>query len=276
MARVRTRKGQSATEHGLTVSEIRARLANADRSEYEALKRSLSSDTRAGVKQALRSCEKRLDAASAELSRVKKLYEFQESLAEGKGEGFVLGIDEVGRGSIAGPLAAGGVVLPQEPLLLGINDSKQLSPAAREEIAAQIRETALFAAVEYVAPEAIDMQGMTASLKQAFSAVIARCESAGFPIACVLLDGNPIHVDPREVNVVKGDAKCASIACASIIAKVERDALMVSYAEEYPEYGFDGNKGYASAEHVEAIKRVGLCPIHRKTFCTGFLQETLF
>ena len=85
-----------------------------------------------------------------------------------------------------------------------------------------------------------------------------------------------MHFDEREVNVVKGDGKCASIAAASIVAKVERDALMCRFAESYPEYHFDANKGYASQAHIDAIKRVGLSPIHRKSFCTAFTQETLF
>ena len=92
----------------------------------------------------------------------------------------------------------------------------------------------------------------------------------------VLLDGNPLHMDPREVNVVKGDGKCASIAAASIVAKVERDALMCEYARQYPEYDFSSNKGYASVAHIQAIKDHGLCPIHRASFCHAFTQESLF
>ena len=92
----------------------------------------------------------------------------------------------------------------------------------------------------------------------------------------ILLDGNPLRLDEREVNVVKGDAQCASIAAASIVAKVERDALMRSYAQRYPEYGFESNKGYASAQHIEAIREHGLSPIHRASFCTAFAQQSLF
>ena len=105
---------------------------------------------------------------------------------------------------------------------------------------------------------------------------IAALEAQGLAVDMALLDGNPLHFDSRERNVVKGDAKCASIAAASIVAKVERDGLMCKMDERYPGYGFAGHKGYASAEHIAAIKEKGLSPIHRATFCRGFLQESLF
>ena len=105
---------------------------------------------------------------------------------------------------------------------------------------------------------------MTASLITAFRRALAAIEAAGIVPSVVLLDGNPLHMDKRELNVVKGDAQCASIAAASIGAKVERDALMDRYAQEYPEYHFDSNKGYASASHIEAIKQVGFALASRK------------
>ena len=130
--------------------------------------------------------------------------------------------------------------------------------------------------VEYVEAADIDAAGMTASLVTAFRHALAHIETAGVRPDVVLLDGNPLRLDDREVNVVKGDCRCASIAAASIVAKVERDALMCRYAEDYPEYGFDSCKGYASPAHIEAIKRFGLTPLHRATFCTAFTQPTLF
>jgi ribonuclease HII len=130
--------------------------------------------------------------------------------------------------------------------------------------------------VQHIQPDEIDAGGMTASLRVAFSRAVRAIEQGGCIPQTVLLDGNPLHMDPREVNVVKGDARCASIAAASIIAKVERDAIMVEYARSYPEYGFERNKGYASAEHRQAIGEYGLCPIHRVSFCSAFTQDTLF
>jgi ribonuclease HII len=117
---------------------------------------------------------------------------------------------------------------------------------------------------------------MTACLKTAFSRAIADIERQGVQVDRVLLDGNPLGIDKREVNVIKGDAQCACIAAASIIAKVARDTLMESYAKLYPSYGFEKNKGYGSAAHMDAISRFGLSPIHRRSFCHFYEQQTLF
>ena len=130
--------------------------------------------------------------------------------------------------------------------------------------------------MKYVAAVVIDAVGMTASLVTAFRRALAAIEEAGVHPDVVLLDGNPLHMDDREVNVVKGDCRCASIAAASIVAKADRDALMCRLAKEYPAYGFEAHKGYASPEHIEAIRRHGLTPVHRVTFCTSFMQATLF
>ena len=115
----------------------------------------------------------------------------------------------------------------------------------------------------------------TANLR-AIAAIEEQLSAKGASLDAVLLDGNAQHLDAREVNIVKGDGKCASIAAASIIAKVDRDALMCRYAERFPHYGFESNKGYASAEHIEAIKQYGLSPVHRASFCRAWTQETLF
>ena len=260
---------------GPTVEDVKRSLAIADEREFASLERSLRGDPRKGVQQALEQARRRLAARRAELDRVAGLYAFERSLLEGRGE-VVVGLDEVGRGPLAGPLAVGAVVLPAEPPIEGLNDSKQVAPEARERVAARVREVALAWAVEYIDPGRIDEIGMTASLIEAFRCAVGRVEEAGVRPDVVLLDGNPLHFDPREVNVVKGDAQCASIAAASIVAKVDRDALMCRYALEYPEYGFESNKGYASAAHVAALREHGLCPIHRVSFCRGLLQEQTF
>ena len=255
-----------------TLAEIRAELQHADRDQYEALARALAADERKGVIQALATARKRLDAQDAEAARSECMYSFQQELAEG----VVVGLDEVGRGPVAGPLAVAAVVLPDRPRIFGLNDSKQLTAQRRESLAAIIKETALAWAVEYVEPSEIDERGMAASLRLAFTRALAAVEAQGVRADAVLLDGNALHLDPRERNVVKGDSKCASIAAASIVAKVERDALMDEYAKTWPAYGFDHNKGYASADHIEAIKALGTCPIHRETFCRAWTQATLF
>ena len=188
----------------------------------------------------------------------------------------ICGADEAGAGPLAGDVYAAAVILPYGCLLEGLNDSKQVRPEDREVIADEVRRHARAWTVQYVEPADIDRVGMTAALRQAFAAAIAEVEAQGVAVDVVLLDGNPLHLDPREVNVVKGDGKCASIAAASLVAKVARDHVMEAYAEQYPGYGFESNKGYGSEGHMAAIRERGLCPIHRRSFCSFAAQESLF
>lgn len=259
----------------LTVPEIRAKLQAADSAEFAVLERSLVADTRKGVRQAVEVARRRIEAERIEAERLASMYSFERELALAKGGSVVLGLDEVGRGPLAGPLAVGGVVLGDE-VIEGLNDSKQIRPEDREAIAQMVRERARAWTVQYVEPADIDRDGMTASLRRAFGAAIAAVEKAGVAVDVVLLDGNPLHLDEREVNVVKGDAKCASIAAASIVAKVARDHLMEEYDGLYPGYGFAGNKGYGSEGHMRAIREKGLTPLHRRSFCGALVQEALF
>lgn len=261
---------------GPTVSDIKRRLQEADIQEFAVLERSLVADTRKGVRSAVEVARRRIDAEKAEHDRLASLYSYERELAFGRGESLIVGLDEVGRGPLAGPLAVGAVVLPTHPLIEGLNDSKQIKSESRERIAAAVKQTAVAWTVEYVEADVIDAVGMSASLVMAFRRAVAHIEEHHVHPDVILLDGNPLHLDRRELNVIKGDGLCASIAAASIVAKVERDALMCRYAEQYPEYGFDSCKGYASPAHIEAIRRHGLTPLHRATFCTAFTQPTLF
>lgn len=256
-----------------TAQDIIERLRTADAEEFEVLERSLAADSRKTVRQSVEVAKRRLEAQEAEALRLAQMYSFQDEIAGGR---LCVGLDEVGRGPLAGPLTVGAVVLPADARIEGLNDSKQVAPHDRERIAAEVKDVALAWSVQHIAPDAIDAAGMTASLRVAFMRAVADVESQGVRPEVVLLDGNPLHMDPREVNVVHGDARCASIAAASIIAKVTRDALMVKYATEYPQYGFEKNKGYASADHQQAIRDFGMCPIHRVSFCGAFLQDSLF
>ena len=195
-------------------------------------------------------------------------------MQELSGGGVALGIDEVGRGALAGPLTVAAVALPAQPMVLGLDDSKKLTPKRREELSGQIRDTALAVGIAHVSPEEIDACGMAACLRVAMTRALQDC---GIEPDAVLIDGNPVHVHPLEQCVVKGDGKVACIAAASIVAKVTRDALMTELANEYPEYGFEGNKGYGSAAHIAAIKDRGPSPLHRMSFLGNILskQETL-
>lgn len=251
-----------------TVTEIKKRLANANAAEFSKLEQQFASDGRKSVQAALNSCRRRLANEAAEAMRTEAMYGFERKLSAGR---LVVGLDEVGRGPLAGPLAVGAVVLPQRPVVLGLNDSKQLSAKTRERLAEQVKRAALAWHVEYVQPAVIDECGISWALKHAFKAAIAKIDGL---CACkpgaVLIDGNALHIDEREINVVKGDAKCASIAAASIVAKVARDGLMCEYAKDYPQYHFESNKGYGAASHIAAIKQFGLCPLHRASFCKNF------
>lgn len=260
----------------LTVEQIRFQLQQADAAQLKVLERSLAADTRKGVRQAVRSAQRRIAAAQAEEARLASLYEEQAALMRSRGSQVALGLDEVGRGPVAGPVAVGGVVLAQDARIEGLNDSKQLPPEARERIAAQIKERAAAWTVQYASVEEIDAHGIGGALRLAFRRAIEAISAQGIACDLILLDGNPMHLDPREQNVVKGDSSVACIAAASIIAKVERDALMEELGRQYPGYAFAENKGYGTEAHREAIRELGLTPVHRTSFCNTFMQPTLF
>ncbi len=247
--------------------DIAFELTHADPIDIEMLCEKYQDNERSQVQKACKSAMRRLEKYLTERERVNQMYQLEEKLSEGK---IALGIDEVGRGSIAGPLTVCAVALNRQNQIDGINDSKQLSPQKREDFYLQIKENAIAIGICHISPEEIDANGMAASLRKAMLGAI---EDSGLDADCVLIDGNPVHIHSNEITIVKGDSKIASIAAASIVAKVTRDHMMVEYAEQYPEYHFDECKGYASKVHIDAIGKFGLCPIHRKSFCTNFLSE---
>lgn len=246
--------------------EIAALLASAPLEEARTLVERYRDDPRKQVMRAVEATLRRIAKEDAERERVRVMYALQRELG---GEGIVLGVDEVGRGALAGPLTVAAVCLPDEPIVWGLNDSKQLTPARREALAAEIAEVALAVGIAHVEPASIDAVGMGAALRQAIARAI---RDVGLEPDCVLIDGNPVHAHPAEKCLVKGDARIASIAAASIVAKVTRDALMVAYDEEYPGYHLAESKGYGSAEHIEAIRARGLTPLHRVSFCGNFVE----
>ncbi|NTU88354.1 MAG: ribonuclease HII [Actinobacteria bacterium] len=249
--------------------DIAVRLRTASYDELPQVIERYRNDPRRSVKAAVCSAMKRLEANDHEIIRTRALYTAQ---IEFGGTGMVVGIDEVGRGAVAGPLTVAAVVLPLEPLIIGLNDSKQLTPTRREELAREIKACALAIGIAHIAPEDIDACGMAASLRVA---MLRALESTNVEPDSVLIDGNPMHLHKREISIVKGDGKIAAIAAASIVAKVTRDAIMVRADKDYPGYGFASAKGYASAEHIDAIKTLGLTDFHRASFCRGFLSEQL-
>lgn len=182
----------------------------------------------------------------------------------------ICGIDEAGRGPLAGPVVAGAVVLPKDCKILYLNDSKKLSEKRREELFVEIQEKALAFAVGIVEPEEIDriniLQATYAAMRQAVGK-LSRTPQVLLNDA-VEIPGLPM----KQVKIIHGDAKSLSIAAASVLAKVTRDHLMMDYDKQYPKYGFAKHKGYGTAAHIQALKEHGYCPIHRKTFIGKFVD----
>ena len=256
----------SSTPRPATAREIVALLADAPEEEARALIERYAEDPRKQVIRAVEAARRRLARSEAERERVAALYELERELG---GSGLVVGVDEVGRGALAGPLTVCAVCLPPEPHIMGLNDSKQLTPARREGIAAQVADVAVAIGIAHIDPAAIDALGMGTVRPRAMAQAI---RDTGIEPDAVLIDGSPVHAHPAERCIVKGDARVASIAAASIVAKVTRDALMVAYDDEYPGYHLASCKGYGSAEHIAAIRERGLSPIHRASFCGNFLE----
>ena len=188
----------------------------------------------------------------------------------GSGRTRIAGVDEVGRGPLAGPVVAAAVILPQDFDVLGIDDSKKLSPKKREELSGVIQEKALAWSLGWVWPETIDDINILEATKQAMAQAV---NGLSLRPDHVLIDGNFTvrSLDLPQTAIVKGDANSTSIAAASILAKVARDKYMEEMAQVYPGYAFESNKGYGTKAHYEGLEKLGPCPIHRKTFISNYL-----
>lgn len=191
------------------------------------------------------------------------LLEYEQE-AEQRGYSMIAGVDEAGRGPLAGPVVAGAVILPPGVSIPGLTDSKQLSAAKRDEFYEIINQTALAVSWAVVEADVIDRINI---LQASLLAMLTAVKGLATTPELILVDGNQKTAwTGPQMTIVKGDSKSLSIAAASVIAKVTRDRIMESHAAIYPEYGFDGHKGYGSKSHLEAIKIHGPCPIHRMTF----------
>ena len=203
-----------------------------------------------------------------EIARTESLMVYERRFAE---KGRIAGIDEVGRGPLSGPVVACAVILPPDERILYLNDSKKLSEKKREELYDVILEKAVAVGLGMEPPEVIDeiniLQATYSAMRKAIGALDP---PAGFLLNdAVMIPG----VSLPQCPIVHGDAKSVSIAAASIVAKVTRDRLMEDYDRIYPEYGFARNKGYGTAEHIEALKRCGPCPIHRRSFIRKWFPD---
>ncbi len=253
----------------VSVADIKRRFEEAKIEDIPALCKGFIDDERKSVEKLCASYMKRYDAHITELKRLEEMAYFETMLYN---EGYTLigGVDEVGRGPLAGPVAAACVILKRDSRIVGINDSKKLSAARREELCAIIKDEAVSYGVGIVSPAVIDeiniLQATYEAMRIAIGKMAIRPEH-------ILADAVTIpSVGIPQKGIIKGDAKSMSIAAASIVAKVERDAIMDEYAKIYPQYGFDSNKGYGSAQHISAIKEYGLTPIHRLSFVKNIVE----
>lgn len=246
----------------LTVSHIHALLAEATPAELPALLKKFRRDARPGVADALARARRRLERETAELMRLEALASRERALCDG-GVLVVAGVDEVGRGALAGPVTAGACVFGRDVMLDGLDDSKRLTALARERLHGEIQQTARAVAVGHAQPSEIDGMGIGAAIVLAMKRALAALD---VPVEHVLVDGRHVELGYPTTAIVKGDASVRAIAAAAVYAKVTRDRLMAELAGQYPAYGFDHNKGYGSSDHLEALTTLGPSPIHRMSF----------
>lgn len=250
------------------ISTVKKRFEDADENTVKELIAEYAASDKAGIIKLVEKYRKQLDMLQAERERVENMLAFEKEYSMYSN---ICGIDEAGRGPLAGPVVAAAVILPKDARLLYVNDSKQLSEKKREELYDVIMREAVSVGVGIASPERIDeiniLQADYEAMRDAVSQLTPRPD--------LLLNDAVIipQLTMKQISIIKGDAKSLSIASASIIAKVTRDRLMYEYDKMYPEYGFTSNKGYGSKAHIAAIKEHGACPIHRKTFIKNFIEE---
>lgn len=254
-----------------SVADIRSMFSSADDSALGRLIRAYSADIRPGVIDALYAARRRRARRGAEQRRLEGLFATQREL-HAQGIAIVAGIDEVGRGALAGPVSAAAVVLSVETRIAGLNDSKALTPEQRETIAGEIWAVALAVSIAHVDAGTIDQIGIAAANTRAMrKAILGLATAPGH----VIIDGLHVELGVPTTAVVKGDRSVASVAAASIVAKVARDAFMRENDALYPAYGFAQNKGYGTLEHMAVIEEHGPCPLHRMSF-SPCSQQRLF
>ena len=252
----------------MTIDSIRKEYQALSENELEIFIKKYENDERQGVQKMILSCRKRMEKAAAEVQRLENMLIYEKKYYDTCD--YICGIDEAGRGPLAGPVVAGAVILPKGLKSPYLNDSKQLSEKKREELYDVIMEQAVSVGVGIVSPERIDeiniLQATYEAMREAVGTLSYRPD--------VLLNDAVIIPEltiPQE-KIIKGDAKSLSIAAASVIAKVTRDRMMKAYHELFPEYGFEKHKGYGSKEHIEMIQKIGPCAIHRRSFLTHFIS----
>ena len=248
-----------------SISQIREEFEAASAEKLPSLYQEYQEDTRTGVRNMILKYRKKEEALEKEKERTEQMKGYEKQY---ESRGYVCGIDEVGRGPLAGPVVAGAVILPKDCQILYLNDSKKLTAKKREELYDVIMKEAVAVGIGYASPARIDEINILQATYEAMREAISK-----LPIQPDVLLNDAVKipgVNIYQVPIIKGDAKSVSIAAASIVAKVTRDRLMEEYDAHIPEYGFASNKGYGSAQHIEALKKYGPSPIHRRSFLTHF------
>lgn len=249
-----------------SIADIRRDLEQAKPEDRLELIAQYEDDSRSGVQKLLESVRKQEAKLTAERARLEEMRAFEHKYET---RGYVCGIDEVGRGPLAGPVVAGAVILPKDCEILYLNDSKQLSAKKREALYDEIMAKAVAVGIGLVSPAVIDERNILNATYEAMRIAVSKLDT----VPDVLLnDAVTIPgISILQVPIIKGDAKSVSIAAASVVAKVTRDRLMEEYETVLPGYGFASNKGYGSAEHIKALKELGPTPIHRRSFIKNFI-----
>ena len=250
-----------------SIAQIRSEFEQSPESKWSSLYEKYSADGRSGVKKIIQKFQKKEKDLQKERERLTLMRKYEEQYKEYH---MICGIDEAGRGPLAGPVVAGAVILPADCEILYLNDSKKLSAARREQLYDEIMEKAVAVGIGAVSPERIDEINILQATYEAMRIAISKLSVKP---DLLLNDAVKIPgVELPQVPIIKGDAKSVSIAAASIVAKVTRDRMMVQYEELYPGYEFASNKGYGSARHIAALKSLGPCPIHRRSFIGNFVD----
>ena len=247
------------------IADIKKKFEEAGNTGLEGLFAEYADDPRAGVAGLIKRYAKKLKNLQEEAERLEAMKAYEKEYAQA---GLIAGIDEAGRGPLAGPVVAAAVILPPDAQILWLNDSKQVSEKKRELLFDEIMEKAVAVGVGMAGPGRIDEINILQATYEAMREAIGKLQvKPDLLNDAVRIPGITI----RQVPIIKGDAKSVSIAAASIIAKVTRDRLMREYDSLMPEYGFAGHKGYGSTSHIEAIRKYGPSPIHRKSFIKNFI-----
>lgn len=249
------------------IQEIKTILKNASIEELRILIPQFEEDRRAGVVKLLESARKRVVAFEKEVLRTDAMKGYERKYEKCR---YICGIDEVGRGPLAGPVVAAAVVLPKDKDIYYLNDSKQLSEKKREQLYEEIMEKAVAVGIGFADEQCIDeiniLQADYVAMRKAISELTVTPDILLNDAVCIP------EVDIKQESIIKGDTKSVSIAAASIVAKVTRDRFMVEMDKKYPGYDFAGNKGYGSEKHIQALKEIGPCEIHRRTFIRKFVS----